>query len=247
MVIVAGMPKSGTTAIVELLGAATGKVICSDPFHQLDKRKVSFREKLYEGDLSLRDLWVRNRRVFSGVFIKDPNFPFLLAEIRNIFPDAKQVFIIRDPRDNIRSILNRLKLPGNPKHGSLDLIRNNIAWTNLLTGRYPNVPGNSYIEILSWRWKLAAEAFLKYHKYGIVIRYEDFNKNKSTSIFQLASQLGYSNLQSIEHLVDIQYQPKGDKTIPIDVFFDEASLKSIDNITGPVMKKFGYEPYNVAH
>ncbi len=244
MVIIAGMPKSGTTAIARLIGAATGQDVCSDPFYQLDQKKIIFRKSLYNSQLSLYDLWKRNRRIFSGKIVKDPNFPFLLSQLRTLFPDAQLVFIVRDPRDNIRSILNRLNLPGNPKVGNLSSIKGSSAWINLLTGRTPDVPGNNYIEILAWRWRRAAEAFLEYREYGIEIRYEDFNKNKSVAIFQLGKQLGYTEFQDIDHLVDIQYQPKGNTKIPIDGFFDKASLDAIDRIIEPTLKEFGYETHH---
>jgi len=244
-VIIAGMPKSGTTAISKLLGAATGMKVFSDPFYQLDQMGIKFREEIYSGELSLDSLWNRHQRVFSGEFVKDPNFPFLLSQIRVLFPNAKIVFILRDPRDNIRSILNRLKLPGKII-GSEDLnvIKNNAAWHNLLTGKSPAVPGSGYIEVLAWRWRKAAEAFLEFKEFGIEIRYEDFNKNKKSEINKLANKLGYTELFDINHLVDVQYQPKGDAKVDLDVFFGKPQLETIDRITGPILKEFGYEKHN---
>ena len=241
IVIVAGMPKSGTTVIAKLLGAACGEAVCSDPFYQLDMMNVDFREKLYGNQLSLESLWKQYKRTFSGTVIKDPNFPFLLPQIIRLFPDAKFVFIIRDPRDNIRSVLDRLNLPGNPKNSNLDQIKHYKGWYNLLAGKAPEVHGEDYIEILAWRWRMAAEAFLKYEEVGVEIRYEDFMVDKNAAICGLANQLGYSELSKIEDLLDIQYQPKGKASVRWDEFYGHEQLKTINRITGPLLETFNYK------
>ena len=57
VVILAGMQKSGTTAIAQLLGTASGQTVCSDPFYILSKKGIDFRKELYEKQLPLRSLW----------------------------------------------------------------------------------------------------------------------------------------------------------------------------------------------
>lgn len=244
MVIVAGMPKSGTTVIAKLLGEAIGKSVCSDPFYQLDTMKVNFRNDLYDGKLALRALWSRYKKVFSGIVIKDPNFAFLIQEIKTTFPEAKLVFIVRDPRDNIRSILNRLKLPGDPNNANLEVIRKYTAWFNLLAGKVPYIQGENYIEVLSWRWKKVAETFLEFQREGIEIRYEDFCKNKNNAILDLGRKLGFTELSDVSHLVNIQYQPKGDTSVNLEEFFGKKQLDVIERITGSVLREFGYEAYS---
>jgi len=240
MVIITGMPKSGTTAIARLLGAATGQSVCSDPFYRLSQMKVDFRDKLFANQLSLKTLWRRYRRVFSGTIVKDPNFVLLLPQIREMLPDAQIVFIIRDPRDNIRSILNRLDLPGRTQVGDHELAELPIGWRNLLGGRNPDISGNDCVEVLAGRWRMAAEVLREYQKFCVDIRYEYFRENKSAAIFQLAKQLGYSDFLSIDHLVDVQYQPKGDSTVSWDDFFGETQLEVIERVTAPLLQEYGY-------
>jgi hypothetical protein len=240
MVIVTGMPKSGTTAIAKLLGFTTGQKVCSDPFYRLSRMKIDFRDKLFDNQLSLNTLWRRHRRVFSGTIIKDPNFVLLLPQIRKMLPDAQIVFIIRDPRDNIRSILNRLGLPGKPQDSDLDLADLPIGWRNLIRGKSPHIPGKEYVEVLARRWRMAAEVLQRYREFCVVIRYEDFTNNKSAAIFNLAGQLGYSELQKIDHLVDVQYQPKGDAAVLWDEFFGKTQLTIIEQVTAPLLGHFGY-------
>lgn len=245
MVIVAGMPKSGTTAIAKLLGAATGQSVCSDPFYALSQMKVDFRQKLSEGHIRLETLWRRYRHIFSGTIVKDPSFVLLLDQLRELFPMAQIVFIIRDPRDNIRSILNRLNLPGNPEEGNINLDRLPIGWRHLLSGQYPKVEGRDYVEVLSRRWIMAVEELTKHKEYCVEIRYEDFKKNKSASIFELAKKLGYCNLINIDKLADVQYQPKGNSSVQWAEFFGEKHLAVINRITGPMLSEFGYEVHSM--
>lgn len=240
MVIVAGMPKSGTTAIAKLLAEATEVKVCSDPFYQLDKMNIDFRDALFAGDLSLKTVWRRYRHVFSGTIIKDPNFPLLLPQLIALFPDACLVSIIRDPRDNIRSILNRLGLPGDSQGVDLNLARITPTWRNVLIGQQPEIPGDNYVEVLAWRWRMSAEAFLERRNACFEIRYEDFTANKKTAIFNLAKRLGFDALADIDHLVDVQYQPKGNTAVRWGDFFGASQLAVIDRVTGPLLRKFGY-------
>lgn len=240
-VIVAGMPKSGTTAIASLLAEAAGVEVCSDPFHQLDSKGVSFRDELFSGALPLEDLWRQHRSVFGGTVIKDPNFPLFLKELRQLLPDAQFVFIVREPRDNIRSILSRLKIPGNPAEGHLLLSNVNGTWGRVLNGTSPDMPGSDYLEKMAWRWRLSAERYLENQEQTRLIRYEDFRKDKKAQIESLAGELGFSGLNDISSIVDIQFQPKGERPSNLEDFFGKENLKRIDAIVGPVLKRFGYE------
>jgi hypothetical protein len=240
-VIVAGMPKSGTTAIAKLLAEAAQVKVCSDPFYQLDIKGVVYRDQLFRGDLTLGSLWKEFRDVFRGEVIKDPNFPLFLGELVRLFPDAKIVFIVRDPRDNIRSILSRLKIPGDSalvKEGVESL---SGAWGNVLNGRSPDMPGEDYLEKMAWRWRVSAEHYLENQDNVRLIRYEDFRANKKTEIEALAKELGYTKLADISSLVDVQFQPKGARSGSVEAFFGEQSLERIEQIVAPLMSEFGYE------
>ena len=243
VVIVAGMPKSGTTAIAQLLASATGSGFCNDPFYQLDSKGVKFRDDLFNNHITLDFLMRRYRKIFfSGSIIKDPNFPFFIGEIKQLLPEARFVSIIRDPRDNIRSVLDRLMLPGKPSEIDLDRINISPTWRNVLMGENPYIPGKDYIEVLARRWRISAESFLKYQESCIGIRYEDFKLNKAKSIAVLAEKLGYKKLYEIDHLVNVQFQMRGNPDVHWGEFFGNSSLRVIENITYPVMREFGYEP-----
>lgn len=237
-VIVSGMPKSGTTAIARLFGASAGLSVCSDPFHQLDERGVQFRPQLFSGTLSLETLWRRYRSVFFGSLVKDPNFPMLMDQIANFRPQAKLLFLVRDPWDNIRSILNRLGLPGDLE----DLGPGKLpkTWDYTLHGTVPPMPGTNYIENLAWRWRYSAEAYLKHRDRCFLLRYEDFKASKVDVIEQTVVQCGYKPKRSIDDLVDVQYQPKGSATTTKFEFFSTKHFDAISRITESCLDEFHY-------
>ena len=243
MIIIAGMPKSGTTAIAKLLGIATGRSVCGDPFHRLgEQTKIDFREEIYGNKRPLQSIWREYRCFFSGTIIKDPNFSLLLPQVRTLFPNAQLVFIIRDPRDTIRSILNRLNLPGRPNGIDLDSTDIPPGWRKVLMGQTPKIEGKDYIEILSKHWVMSAQAYLEHRHSCLLIRHEDFEHTKTTAIYGLAALLGYPVVSDISDFVDVQYQPKGDSNVSWTEFYGEPSLKAIDRATAPTLEQFGYAP-----
>ncbi|RME38856.1 MAG: hypothetical protein D6788_06610, partial [Planctomycetota bacterium] len=108
-VIVLGNQKSGTTVIAALLAESAGCAVTLDIFFRF-RRPVLAR--LLTGRDSLDRFIRRHPYWFSHPIIKEPSLTFFHDDLRRLFPSARFVFIVRDPRDNIRSILNRLRLPG---------------------------------------------------------------------------------------------------------------------------------------
>ena len=64
-IIVSGMPKSGTTAIAMLMGAAAGLRVNSDPFNRMDEAGIQFRDALYSRSLGLAELLNSYGQVFG--------------------------------------------------------------------------------------------------------------------------------------------------------------------------------------
>ncbi|MGV2831202.1 sulfotransferase [Myxosarcina sp. GI1(2024)] len=147
-IVILGNPKSGTTAIASLLGKATGKEVIIDPFYRIEN-SVNLRQKIQTKELTFRDFIQKHKYYFAPEIIKDPYLIFIYEEFLECFPQAKVIYISREPRDNIRSILNRLKIPGNLEvldSCYLDELPHKSAWKLVLEGQFPLVPGNNYIE-----------------------------------------------------------------------------------------------------
>ncbi|NMH59060.1 sulfotransferase domain-containing protein [Alteromonas ponticola] len=239
LVVVSGMPKSGTTAILKLLGAAMQTTTCNDPFFQLDKREVVFREQLFEGRITLTDLVGDYPALFSGTILKDPNFPLLLPQVQATFNSAQIVNLVRNPFDNIRSILDRLDLDGSGD--DQQILDKNIqgTWYNVLMGKSPEVAGHNCVERLANRWVQSVNSIAED---ALVVRYEDFRAQKKLCIEKLVVDLGFEVKSDISTIVDQQFQPKGKKkNMAATDFFTASALESIDEITRNFRSKFNYD------
>lgn len=241
-IIVCGNQKAGTTVIASLLGKATNLSVEIDPFFRI-KDQINLRKAILEKELLFKDLVCMNKYYFSFDIIKDPNFIFFLEEVRACFPLSKFVFIVRDPRDNIRSILNRLKLPGNlTSLGDDHLDSIPEAWRMIIEGMIPSIEGKNYVEKLANRWRLATDSYLQSVDQMILIRYEDFVLDKVFQINKLATTLGLEMTNDIVDYVDVQYQPRGQKNVNFADFYGSDNLEKIELACVSQMKKFGYEP-----
>lgn len=239
-VIVLGNPKSGTTVIAALLGKATDKSFVIDPLFRIENQ-LEIRKQLYLNKLEFSDFIKENNFYFSFEIIKETNFTFLIDDVRKYFSASKLIFIIRDPRDNIRSILNRLKLPGNLSDIEDNYIDNiPPTWQLVLKGKSPDVFGSTYIEKLAHRWNLAADTYIHYQSDIILIRYEDFILDKKGSIIELAEKINFSVKHDITPYMDKQYQPRGDRQITWLDFFGKDNLKLIEEICSSRMIIFDY-------
>ena len=238
MVIITGMQKSGTTAIAKLLGAAIDQTVISDPLYRLfEKKDVDPRPCLFSGKTTIKTLWKKQQHFFSAPIGKDPDFVFILPELIKLFPKAKFMFIIRDPRDTIRSICNRLDLPGNiagdnNKHYTIP-----SAWKDCIEGKNPHFPGTNYIEILAHRWVKMSQIYLENSHHCIRVNYEDFRAGKSNTISKIVRELNTVQEHDIDHMKDIQFQPRGNPNVSWEEFYGENQLKTIEDITRHVEER----------
>lgn len=240
-VIVCGMPKSGTTALSMLLGASARLSVNSDPFYRLDEAGIEFRDELFGGSLRIGELLRRHRYMFRGGLVKDPNFAFFLDDLLELFPGAGFVFIVRDPRANVRSILNRLNLPGRPESAGDALKKVSDTWRRVLEGRTPDVECSDYVQCATERWRLVTRAYLAHADRVELVRYEDFNRDKVGVVAATLDHLGLRGAGSIEHLMDRQFQPRGDRTVSWTAFFGTDGLARIERACREEMAALGYE------
>jgi hypothetical protein len=244
-VIVLGVQKSGTTAIAILMGKAAGVSVTSDFIHLSSTRK--YQKELYR-TRAFHDFVRRNRYYFARDIVKEPGLTFFIEELVEYFPCARFIFVVRDPRDNIRSILNRVRLPGRPivpdqEHWSS--LQNGDWWQIIVEGRLPSVSGDTYIEKLANRWKLGAQLYLNHADRIRLFRYEDFLQNKVKFITTLLSELGVKARYDISDSIDVQYQPRGNREVRWEEFFGRANLQRIESLCAVEMAQFGYRPSQV--
>lgn len=237
-VIILGNQKSGTTAIAALLGELTGL----EP--TLDIQKEVHRPSLHlvhGGNVSFKQIVRQNRRDFARRIIKEPNLTFCFDELVRYFPSARYVFIVRDPRDNIRSVLDRLKLPGDLPDITPEQWRTiPHAWKYVIDNGWQHISKGTYIENLSRRWDAAVHIYQQHADLMRLVRYEDFCADKVGVICSLAEQLRLVARHGIAEMVDRQYQPRGNRQARWDAFFGPANLARINEICGPMLETMGY-------
>ena len=239
-IFILGNQKSGTTAIAALLARMAGLSVA------LDLRKEVHRpiiENVKKGDVSFESFVKRNKLDLSRELIKSTDLTFLFEELRNYFPEAEFVFIIRDPRANIRSTLDRLTIPGNQnKLTDKQWAEIPPAWRQVLDGKWLNLSGENYIEILAARWNFCADLYLKQCEMFKICKYEDFLKNKIGEIQRIAESLGLKIKNDISEYLDVEYQPKGrNKDAYWQIFFGD-NFARINKICGERMRLFHYDP-----
>lgn len=226
-----GNQKSGTTAIANLFSQSTNQSLFTDGFCLSDQQMVC---DLLAGNISLANYVSRYRYFFAHKIIKEPDIAFLLPQLQSLFPHARYIFIIRRPEDNIRSILDRLKIPGNLENiQNADLTELNKAWgwEIVLDGQLFNTKGSNYIETLALRWNAFANIYLQNKSKFYLIRYEDFVVNKKAVIEKAAEYFHMDIHVDIQNLVNVQFQSKGaNRNVPPLQFFGEKNLHMITSL-----------------
>lgn len=240
-IIIYGNQKSGTSVITALLGTVTGESYCNDLFFRM---KRSYK-KLFDKRISLLKLVNENKYYFSKRIIKDADLIFFNDRLTEIFPNAQYVFIIRDPRENIRSILDRLDISGKnltiTDFKITHLKKNLPIWYEIIKGDIYNHSGNNHIESLAKRWDIMSQIYLQNRAKMILVKYEDFTESNTKIIEELAQKLNLKCKNNIEIEKKIQYQPRGkNRGVPFEEFFNKKNLEIIENICKKNMVKFGY-------
>jgi hypothetical protein len=185
------------------------------------------------------------RYYFSRDIIKEPSFVWFYDELAQRFPNADQVFIVRDPVQNVRSILDRLNLPGDRRHLEdrhwEHVQEESSNWKIILEGTLYGHEGDDYIETLARRWKMSAQLYLSDRDTFEAIKYETFNQDKEAEIYGLAQRLGLQVSNDISDQVNVQYQPKGQRDADAESFFGTRNVTKIREICRPEMEALGYE------
>lgn len=238
-VIVLGTEKSGTSAVAHLLADRCGLSKTID-IPELWAPSVL---PVLRGEISLADVVRRNPRPFTATVIKENYLVYMFDQVDASFPNARFIFVVRDPRDTVRSVLNRLAIPGDLavcRPGDWQIPE---GWSAVLDPSFCGLPWSAhYIDILAERWNLAAHVFLQQRHRIALVRYEDFISEKLATIDRVAMEIGLAPLADIAHRLDLPYQPAGrDRHRPWASFFGTNNLGRIETRCGVLMESFGYQ------
>lgn len=237
-VIVLGNHKAGTSAIAGLLGALTGLPVA------LELRKELKRDRyraVHEGRVPFATLIARNRVDFSRPIIKENHFSTMPELVTARFLNSPVVMVTREPRDNIRSLLNRLGIPGDRDQIAPEAWRSvPDVWKLTLDGRWLGLSYDTYIEQLALRWNLIASYYLANRERWVLQRYEDFQADKLGALTGLAQAVGLTPRCDVSEKLNHPFQPPGDRSAAWLTFFGERNLTTIERICGPTMTRLGY-------
>ena len=233
-----GNQKSGGTAIAGLLAAATGLRATLD----LTGTKAPYFSQLMQGKISLPTFIRRNAFSFSAPIIKDGSLTFVGAHLMEQFELKRAAFIIRDPFDNIRSILDRLKLPGHLQSLDVSTLKINRTWKSILSGEDIGLPRSHYVETLARRWLAATEFYGREHHRLTLVRYDRFCADKRGTVLWLAHTFNLSARHDVTALLDHPFQRRGTPTRDWEGFFGHDNMERIIQICGPAAMRLGYYP-----
>jgi hypothetical protein len=237
-VIVLGNQKAGTSAIAGLLAGATGSSVTLDLRNEQTARPAFIPCRL--GQLPFGELVHRNRLDFSRDIVKEPNLSLLYPQIAEHFPDSPIVMIVRDPRDNIRSLLNWMRIPGDrPGVEERDPRTLTTVQRSVLDARWLGLPAGHYVESLAQRWNAIADVHLAHADRVRLVRYEEFCRDKPRAIAGIAASLGLAVTRDVSGEVDRQFQPRGDRSVTWPAFFGQ-NLSRITDACGDRMRVLGY-------
>jgi hypothetical protein len=170
----------------------------------------------------------------------------LVRDLDEQFPNARYVFVVRDPRHNIRSILNRVGVAGDLEEldeaALAERVQNWAGWRTVLRGDWLGIPYRDPIGALCGRWNLMTDILEANRTRFVPIRYEDFVADKVAAIRSLADAVGLEARRDIGADVDRQYQAPGDRSTTLLEFFGAANLARIDALCGQNMSRLGYVP-----
>ncbi len=237
-VFILGHQKSGTSAVAALLAEMTLSSVAVDLVNE--DRRPSY-QRVVSGEMSFERFVRRNRLDFSCDIVKEPNLTLLYPELCTRFPRAPKIMVVRDPRTTIKSVLNRLGFPGDRADLTTRekrLVRR--GWDLALDPTWLGLHGTTYIEVLAARWVYYADVYLNHRDDMELVRYEDFRSDKIAELKRLAHAVGLVPRASISHLLEVQFQPRGDEATPIHEFFSAENLAIIEKVCGASMADLGY-------
>jgi Sulfotransferase family len=240
-ILILGNQKTGSTAIADLIAKRSGNSVMLDIKSVLSEPSWLLEQRYGLADFS--NFLFQNRSEFNPIILKEPSLTFFYPELVKHFPHARYAFIIRNPLENIRSILNRLKIPG-------DLGEINMAdwpelsymptWKLALDSTWLGCPPGNYIEALAYRWNVAAQVYLENNDDMHLIKYEKFLEDKVGEVDAACHYLGLTPTNDISEFLDRQYQSKGKVGIDPALFFGPENYAKIKKICDPIANEFGY-------
>src|SRR5690606_13286481 len=175
---------------------------------------------------------------FSKDIIRFPTQQHVLIQAREYFNITKYILVVRNPLDNIKSILSRLKIPGNLKTLNKSKLDIHPLWLRMLT------QDENYLVSLANCWLQTYSQFDISDEKCVLFRYENFMEDKIKYVTKIVEDLDLTPSYPIDQFINIQYQPKGSHSNNLE-FFGKDNKRKLESILLPIACKYGYTFENV--
>lgn len=235
-----GNQKSGTSAIAALLGELTVIPTAIDLFYSGFNFQLFIKWKKKE--ITTKEFVNKNKKEFAKTIIKEPHLSVFYKELKEEFPNAKFVMIVRNPVDNIRSILDRLNIDGTKSQlDKKDKKKIFHSWNLLFNNQWIGGNKTQYIETLAERWNIIMDSYFENKEGIILVKYEDFLKDRIGILNRLSEELELKTIADISAILEKSFQPKGKKSHQNPIkFFGEKNLNIITHLCKKNMEKLEY-------
>ena len=236
-ILVLGNQKTGSTAIARLLAhyAQLSMAVDVPPAWKKEPQLVT-------GTQSVPSFIQEARYYFRRALVKENVLTLVTRDLLKALPRARVVFVVRHPAHNIRSILDRLGLPGRPLPFDAFGVASPV-WKRVVDSRWLGLRAQNNIASLAERWNHVTSIYLQHRNQLHLIRYEDFTADKTGAICRLAGHLALPERQEIHPLADVSFQPPGaHRAVQLNQFFTEEALQLINNRCAAGMQALSYEP-----
>jgi hypothetical protein len=187
-------------------------------------------------------LWYKLR---AFPLVKVPGFATVLPQLQHAMVGRfRALYVVRDPRDNVASLLERLdKKPQNT---------NNHLFTDV---QWLGVTATERTAALAWRWRSYLEIAQAYQcAQGAIefVRYETFLADKSVLLDKIASKLQIPfERERVMPYLDMQFKKSWDQRIAgAERWRSELNpiqIETINEICGPLMEQWGYAESPINH
>ncbi len=223
---VVGSERSGTSAISTILSVGCDLSLLDDPreaWYAIPLVFMTSRE--FPAELL--------RKIREHDVVKVPALAAVLPQLRRALKESFPVlYCVRDPRDVVASIQERLR------HG--DSLMAHAEWLGVQTA--------NRVEALAWKWRRYLETALMYRDTGedvVFLRYEDFVQDKTGTLRETAERLGLAfDEESVRPLLDRQHRKRWSPTIAGPQRWrkdlEAHEVREIERICGPLMEICGY-------
>jgi len=211
-----GSPRTGSTWLGEILGEPEGKVLWKEPFFGVVlglRNHLANRGYINSGQFLLgephRDVWIRSmRNLFLDVgrarfpnissrhylIVKEPNGSLSAPLIMEAFPESKLVFLVRDSRDVVASLLDAAKKGSWYGYDSYEASVADALRSGGLTS-FERRSEDEFVEQLAKNYVTNMSAVRQaYEEHPdnakILVRYEDLRENPLDSARRICETLG---------------------------------------------------------